>query len=75
MTDLSKRFPFAATCQQMRDYFARECQAGRDQSLAFLDQRGLGFIQPKHHGQISLGIPPEGETHDNAGRVFVQGKY
>ncbi len=69
-------FPHLPTCKQMRDYFDMHCLAGREDANAFLDQRGLGFIQPKHHGNIALGIPPEGETHDDAtGRVFVRGKY
>ncbi len=68
--------PFAAKNYQLADYFTKQCKEGRGNSYAFLDRRGLGFLQPKHHGQIALGIPPEGETHDDkTGRVFLSAKY
>lgn len=73
MTDL---IPFAAKNWQLADYFAKQCKEGRGNGQAFIDKRGLGFLQPKHHGHIALGIPPEGETHDDkTRRVFLTAKY
>lgn len=68
--------PFAAKNWQLAKYFIKQCEEGRGNNYTYLDQRGLGFLQQKHHGKIAIGIPPEGETHDEkTGRVFVQAKY
>lgn len=68
--------PVLPTVEQLRDYCDSHVQAGRGKFRPMLDQRGLGFIQPQHHGKISIGIPPDGETHDEkTNRVFFQGKY
>lgn len=76
MSDVCRVFPFASTCEQLRNHLDWHVREGRGDYTPFLDQRGLGYLRPEHHGSISLAVPPDGETHDpKTMRVFVLGKY
>lgn len=68
--------PGAARIEQLADYFSWLVETGHGKDLAYIDQRGLSFLQPKHHACLAVGIPPEGETHDSkAGRSFVRAVF
>lgn len=57
------KFPKAATCRQMRDYFDAHCKAGR----------GEYYPEVRSH---FLTAAPEGDTHDDDLKiVFVNGYY
>lgn len=68
--------PSAVSMEQLRDYCDFHINNGRGKQPAMVDQRGLGFLQPKHHANVALGIPPDGEMHDPAtGRCFVRAVF
>lgn len=75
MTSADNLSPFAAGAEEMRDYLSRHVAAGRKGPVV-LDPRGLGYLKPEHYKSIALGIPPDGETHDEkTGRIFIQAKF
>lgn len=59
------------TPEQARDYFEWHVQNGRGQDKLVGDQRGLSFLQPKHHANIRLGTPPTDETFGD-GKVYFR---
>jgi len=65
--------PLPDTAEQLRDYFEWVVQTGGGSRRVWLDQRGLSFIEPKHHGIIGLAIPDDGETDGN--KVFLRAVY
>lgn len=59
---------------QLREYIDEHIAAGREDFAPTIDPRGLGFLQPKHHGDIRLTAPPDGHTHaDN--KVFLRAVF
>lgn len=68
--------PPVGTVEQMFWLFAQHMRAGKAKYRTYVDQRGLSYLEPKHHGRIGLAIPPDGETHDDkTERVFLQARF
>lgn len=62
------------TLLELRAYINEHIAAGRGDHAPVIDQRGLGFLQPKHHHRVGLSAPPEGHTH-TADRVFLRAAF
>lgn len=65
--------PQVGTVEQAHAYFCQRMQEGEAKHPLYLDQRGLSFIEPKHHGRIGLAIPDDGSSVP--GKVLLKAVY
>lgn len=68
-----KEVQFVGTVEQAYEYFGQHMQDGKAKFGIYLDQRGMSYIEPRHHGNIGLAIPDDGDSVDD--RVFMRAIY
>lgn len=64
----------AIDVERLRDYCQWHLEMGRGKNIVTLDRRGLVFLEPKHHDNIAIGLPPDDEMH-GGGKVFVRAVF
>lgn len=65
--------PRIGTVEQAYELFRQHMKDGKAKHPLYLDQRGLSFLEPKHHNNIGLGVPDDCTSAN--GKVFLKAVY